>query len=114
VGNTARIWSRRGTALTEKFPNAVAAAIRQLAEGIVCDGELVVWSGERLDFDALQEGMVNTAATVGVPPPLQLSPVTSDPDEAREWLDAFKTAGVEGLVVKGASTRYQPGRRDWA
>jgi hypothetical protein len=22
-------------------------------------------------------------------PPLQLSPVTGDPDEAREWLDAF-------------------------
>ena len=46
-------------------------------------------------------------------PPLQLSPVTSDPDEAREWLNAFKTTGVEGLLVKGASTRYQPARRDW-
>ena len=41
-------------------------------------------------------------------PPLQLSPVTSDPDEAREWLNAFKTTGAEGLLVKGASTRYQP------
>jgi ATP-dependent DNA ligase len=28
------------------------------------------------------------------------------------WLEAFKASGVEGLVVKGASTRYQPGRRD--
>ncbi|WP_346277676.1 hypothetical protein [Pseudonocardia sp.] len=28
------------------------------------NGELVVWTGERLDFDALQERMVNTAATV--------------------------------------------------
>lgn len=46
-------------------------------------------------------------------PPLQVSPVTADADEAREWLDAFKSSGVEGLVVKGASTRYQPGRRDW-
>jgi ATP-dependent DNA ligase len=46
-------------------------------------------------------------------PPLQLSPVTADQDEAREWLAAFKASGVEGLVVKGASTRYQPGRRDW-
>ncbi|MFC5267215.1 hypothetical protein ACFPJ1_34300 [Kribbella qitaiheensis] len=43
-------------------------------------------------------------------PPLQVSPVTADVDEAREWLDAFKSSGVEGLVVKGASTRYQPGR----
>ncbi|WP_255511393.1 hypothetical protein [Kribbella sp. VKM Ac-2500] len=46
-------------------------------------------------------------------PPLEVSPVTADADEAREWLDAFKSSGVEGLVVKGASTRYQPGRRDW-
>ncbi|MFG1818288.1 RNA ligase family protein [Kribbella sp. NPDC049174] len=46
-------------------------------------------------------------------PPLQLSPVTDDPDEAREWLDAFSYSGVEGLVVKGAGTRYHPGRRDW-
>jgi ATP-dependent DNA ligase len=114
-----------------------------------------VWTRERLDFDALQQRMVNTAATVrrrlaparpasfvafdvlavdsvdvrpmrwsarrqrleslteAWAPPLQLSPVTSDIDEAREWLDAFKATGVEGLVVKGASTRYQPGRREW-
>jgi ATP-dependent DNA ligase len=116
---------------------------------------LVVWTGDRLDFDALQQRMVNTAATVrrrlapAQPasfvafdvlaigsvdvramrwtvrrrrleslagrwvPPLQVSPVTADADEAREWLDAFKSSGVEGLAVKGASTRYQPGRRDW-
>jgi len=46
-------------------------------------------------------------------PPLQVSPVTADVGEAREWLGAFKSCGVERLVVKGASTRYQPGRRDW-
>ena len=32
-------------------------------------------------------------------PPRQLSPVTDDPDEAREWLDAFSYSGVEGLVT---------------
>jgi ATP-dependent DNA ligase len=111
-----------------------------------------VWTGERLDFDALQERMGNTATNgaaspgavqtfvafelLGVgsvdvrpmrriarrprleslaerwTPPLQLSPVTDDPDEAREWLDGLKVSGVEGLVVKGASTGYLPGRRD--
>jgi ATP-dependent DNA ligase len=119
------------------------------------NGELVVWNGDRLDFDALQQRMVNTATTVRarlVPaksasfvvfdvlavdsvdirpmrwtarrgrleslaknwrPPLQVSPATDDPDEAREWLAAFKSSGIEGLVVKGASSRYHPGRRDW-
>jgi ATP-dependent DNA ligase len=89
------------------------------------NGELVVWTGDRLDFDALQLRMVNTAATVrrrlapAQPasfvafdvlaigsvdvramrwtvrrrrleslagrwvPPLQVSPVTADADEAR-------------------------------
>ncbi|RBY92348.1 ATP-dependent DNA ligase [Blastococcus sp. TBT05-19] len=46
-------------------------------------------------------------------PPLQLSPVTADPAEAEQWFADFRPAGIEGLVVKGASTRYAPGRRDW-
>jgi ATP-dependent DNA ligase len=62
------------------------------------------WTARRTRLESLAKAWV---------PPLQLSPVTSDVDEAREWLEAFKAAGVEGLVVKGASTRYQPGRREW-
>jgi ATP-dependent DNA ligase len=46
-------------------------------------------------------------------PPMQLSPSTSDPDEARRWFDDFRPAGVEGLVAKGANTKYAPGRREW-
>jgi ATP-dependent DNA ligase len=46
-------------------------------------------------------------------PPLQLSPATSDRAEARRWFDDFRPAGVEGLVAKGAGTRYVPGRREW-
>jgi ATP-dependent DNA ligase len=46
-------------------------------------------------------------------PPLQLSPSTSDPAEARRWFEDFRAAGVEGLVAKGAGTRYAPGRREW-
>jgi len=150
-----RLWSRNGKDFTAKFPDIQAALEAQLTTDCVLDGELVVWTGDRLDFDALQQRMVNTAATVRrrlVPaqpasfvafdvlavgdvdvrpmrwtvrrqrleslakhwaPPLQVSPVTADVDEAREWLEAFKSSGVEGLVVKGASTRYQAGRRDW-
>src|SRR3954462_757602 len=46
-------------------------------------------------------------------PPLQLSPATSDRTEAQRWFDDFRPAGVEGLVAKGAATRYAPGRREW-
>ena len=150
-----RLWSRNGKDFTTKFPDVQAALADQVDIDCVLDGELVVWTGDRMDFDALQQRMVNTATTVrrrlapGQPaslvvfdvlavdsvdvrpmrwtarrkrleslaeawrPPLQLSPVTADVAEAREWLEAFKASGVEGLVVKGATTRYLPGRRDW-
>ncbi|MEN3268139.1 hypothetical protein [Pseudonocardia sp.] len=45
---------------------------------------------------------------------LQLSPVTGDLEAAREWFDVLPAAmGVEGLVVKGANSRYVGGRREW-
>lgn len=150
-----RLWSRNGKDFTAKFPDIQAALAGQVGTDCVLDGELVVWTRERMDFDALQGRMVNTAATVrrrlardqpaslvvfdvlsvgtvdvrpmrwtarrtrleqlakAWRPPLQLSPVTADIAEAREWLEAFKASGVEGLVIKGATTRYQPGRREW-
>jgi ATP-dependent DNA ligase len=47
-------------------------------------------------------------------PPLQLTPVTADLEEAREWFDVLPAAmGIEGLIVKGAATRYAGGRREW-
>jgi ATP-dependent DNA ligase len=46
-------------------------------------------------------------------PPLELSPATTDPAEARTWFDDYRAAGVEGLVAKGLGTRYAPGRREW-
>ena len=46
-------------------------------------------------------------------PPLQLSPATADRAEAEQWFADFRAAGVEGLVAKGAASRYAPGRREW-
>jgi ATP-dependent DNA ligase len=46
-------------------------------------------------------------------PPLQLSPVTADADEAQQWFDDYRAVGIEGLVAKGATTPYRPGRREW-
>lgn len=46
-------------------------------------------------------------------PPLQSVPFTLDYDEAARWFSDYRAAGVEGLVVKGRSTLYKSGRRDW-
>jgi ATP-dependent DNA ligase len=56
------IQSRRGKDLTQGFPGVAAAAAEQLAPGTVLDGELVVWSGGRLDFTALQKRALSPSA----------------------------------------------------
>ena len=149
-----RVWSRQGRDLSARFPDVVAAARAQVPAGTVLDGEVVVWSGDRLEFSLLQRRMVTATGRIaalvaahpasyvafdvlalrgedlrGAPfsrrraaleqlaagwkPPMQLSPVTGDPEEAAAWAAAYRPAGVEGLVVKGAAGRYAPGRRDW-
>jgi ATP-dependent DNA ligase len=48
------IRSRRGSDLTDAFPDIAAAARAQLPPGSVIDGELVIWGEGRLDFAAVQ------------------------------------------------------------
>ncbi|WP_433169927.1 ATP-dependent DNA ligase [Kribbella sp. CA-247076] len=154
-GDGARIWSRQRKELTDRFPDVVKAAVRQVPDGVVLDGELVILVDGRLSFDALQRRLVTAPAKVrgliasspasyvafdllstagvdlrpqrwtvrrtrlevlakGWVPPLQLSPATGDVDEAREWFEVLPGAmGIEGLVCKGAASRYAGGRREW-
>ena len=44
-------------------------------------------------------------------PPLHLTPMTRDRDEAVRWLEAFEGAGLDGVVAKLASAPYRPGGR---
>lgn len=46
-------------------------------------------------------------------PPLQLTPVTDDPAEAELWFETLGKMGIEGLVAKGAATRYVGRSRIW-
>ncbi|MCB1298394.1 MAG: ATP-dependent DNA ligase [Microthrixaceae bacterium] len=53
VDDEVSLWSRQGKNLTRAFPELVAAATEQLPDGVIVDGEAVIWSESRLDFDAL-------------------------------------------------------------
>jgi ATP-dependent DNA ligase len=46
-------------------------------------------------------------------PPLQITPMTTDPGEATLWRETWAPMGVEGLMVKGLAQPYRPGKRDW-
>ncbi|MFJ3213505.1 ATP-dependent DNA ligase [Streptomyces flaveolus] len=47
--------SRQGTDMTGAFPEIRSAALAQLLDDTGLDGELVVWEGERLAFERLQQ-----------------------------------------------------------
>ena len=43
--------------------------------------------------------------------PIHLTPVTTDPDRARDWFARFEGAGLDGVVAKAGELHYQPGKR---
>ncbi|MFG1952484.1 ATP-dependent DNA ligase [Micromonospora sp. NPDC048830] len=49
----------------------------------------------------------------GAPPQLTLTPQTDDLAEVSEWLTGWTAAGIEGVVIKRRTSRYEPGRRGW-
>lgn len=49
-----RLQSRRGSLIQARFPELMRAAAADLPGGLVLDGELVVWAGEQMSFEALQ------------------------------------------------------------
>jgi ATP-dependent DNA ligase len=44
-------------------------------------------------------------------PPLYLTPITRDRATALDWLERFEGAGLDGVIAKPESGRYQPGKR---
>jgi ATP-dependent DNA ligase len=56
------VQSRRGSLLQSRFPDLVDAAA-DLPDGLVLDGELVVWAEEKMSFEALQRRAVSGGRT---------------------------------------------------
>jgi ATP-dependent DNA ligase len=44
-------------------------------------------------------------------PPIHLTPVTTNPETARDWFSRFEGAGLDGVVVKAGDLAYQPAKR---
>jgi len=42
----------------------------------------------------------------------RLSPISTDPDEAQEWLGSLEAAGLDGVVAKRLGLPYLPGSRE--
>ncbi|MBT2505851.1 ATP-dependent DNA ligase [Streptomyces sp. ISL-98] len=62
-GGPTLLQSRRGTLIQRRFLDLIAAA-KQLPHGLVLDGEVVVWSGSELSFEALQRRASSGGRTI--------------------------------------------------
>jgi ATP-dependent DNA ligase len=49
----------------------------------------------------------------GARPPMLLTPYTRDAETARRWFEEFEGAGLDGVIAKGWSQPYLPGKRGW-
>ncbi|MEJ8642134.1 hypothetical protein WKI68_12910 [Streptomyces sp. MS1.HAVA.3] len=79
-GGRLLLQTRRGSLVQDRFPDLVSAA-EQLPEGLVLDGELVVWdtAAGRLSFEALQRRAAargRTATALAAKTPRSSSPST--------------------------------------
>jgi DNA ligase-1 len=123
-GDEVRLFTRNLNDVTSRLPGVVRLVRSLPAERLVLDGEVLgvgdadlgVWFFDLLHLDGrdlldepLLERAVLLTAVVGdlrVP-----SVVTDDPDVAAAFADDAVAAGHEGVMVKGAASRYEAGRR---
>jgi len=54
---------------------------------------------------ALEEALGSSSA------PVHLTPVTDDPEVARDWFSRFEGAGLDGVVAKPGDLKYLPDKR---
>jgi ATP-dependent DNA ligase len=155
VGDRVELQSRQGRPLAGHFPEIARLVRDHVPAGTVLDGELIIWTGGRLDFSLLQRRLTASPRKVidwvaehpahlvlfdvlqvppdldvrprpllerrglleqllvDAPPQLALSPQTTSVELAREWLETWPAAGVEGVLIKGAAEPYRSGRRGW-
>lgn len=63
-----RIQSRHGHDITSAFPDIVAAAEIELPDGVVVDGELVVWGEDAYEFIQVQRRIAAPPRVLGLSP----------------------------------------------
>jgi ATP-dependent DNA ligase len=96
-------------------PAGAAARARELPASFI-GFDVLAAGGIDLRSEPLRRRRVELVSMLArCRPPLQITPASTDVQEAQVWLTEWATAGVgvEGIVAKGLGQRYVAGRRDW-
>ena len=92
-----------------------ASRVAMLAEQT--PDSFVAWDLLALDDEALLEAPQAARrerlehALAKAQPPVHLTPITRDRDQAADWFARFEGAGLDGVIAKDAEAIYEPGKR---
>jgi ATP-dependent DNA ligase len=102
------IWSGQGKDLTRYFPDLAATAREQIPAGCVIDGEALIWTGDRLEFNALQQRL----ATARRPLPA----LVKERPASFAVFDLLAVAGhdTRALALKDRRTLLEELAAEWA
>ena len=93
--------------------NRLAAIAREVPASLVAFDVLCVAGHDARDLPFRdRRALLEELATIWTPP-LSLSPLTTDREEAVRWFEEQGEAGLEGLVIKGDAQPYAGGKRIW-
>ena len=71
--------------------------------------DVLLWKGKPVHEQPLRK---RRAELERLAKGFRLSPATSDPAVASEWLDTFEAAGLDGVIAKRLDEPYRPGSRE--
>jgi ATP-dependent DNA ligase len=71
--------------------------------------DLLLWKGKKLHEQPIEK---RRAELEKVGEGLELSPVSEDVEQGREWLQTLQAAGFDGVIAKRLGLPYLPGSRD--
>ena len=74
-------------------------------DALAVDGKNIMALSQSGRRDALEKLLAR------VRPPVYLTPLTRERKTAVDWLKRFEGAGLDGVIAKGDSLSYQPGKR---
>src|SRR5512138_3260245 len=89
----------------------VAKLARETPSQFVAFDALAVTNKNLMELPQAQRRAALEKLLAKAKPPVYLTPMTLDRDQAQHWLEHFEGAGLDGVVAKPSQAAYQPGKR---